>query len=438
MKRVWLFPGQGAQTRGMGAELFGQFPDLVGQADEILGYSLRDLCEHDPGGRLRDTRYAQPALFAVNALTGLARLRRGEPPPDALAGHSLGEYNALFAAGCFDFATGLRLVRERGALMGRAEGGGMSAVIGTDAGTLKALLAREGIEELDVANLNSASQLVLSGPLDALRGAAEAIRREGAGRCVPLKVSAAFHSRYMAEAADTFAACLEKADLKSPGTPVVANVTARPYGPDPDELRATLAAQIRRPVRWWESMSLLLAHGAVEAVEVGPGRVLTDLWEAACRQPAPVAGTAPALDGGQAVPVTPAERVEPAERFRPDTRSAVSAARLGSAEFRRDFRVRLAYLAGAMFKGIASVDLVVRMARAGLMGFFGSGGLRPDELAEALDTIRGALGPSTPFGVNLLSTPDDPAREDEVVRLCLERDVRHVEAAAFTQVTRAV
>lgn len=431
MKRVWLFPGQGAQTRGMGAELFDRFPDLVGQADEILGYSLRELCEHDPEGRLRDTRYAQPALFAVNALTGLARLGRGEPPPDALAGHSLGEYNALFAAGCFDFATGLRLVRERGALMGRAAGGGMYAVLGADRGTLTALLAREGIEELDVANHNSATQLVLSGPVEALRRAAEAVRRAGAGRCVPLKVSAAFHSRYMAEAAGTFAACLEKTDFKSPELPVIANLTARAYGQDPDELRATLAEQIRRPVRWWESMSLLLAHGAVEAVEVGPGRVLTGLWDAARKEPAPVAETVPALLDA---PAAPATRGEPAVQSRP----AVSPGRLGSAEFRRDFRVRLAYLAGSMFKGIASVDLVVRMARAGLMGFFGSGGLRPDELAEALDAIRGALGPSVPFGVNLLSTPDDPAREDEVVRLCLERDVRHVEAAAFTQVTRAV
>ncbi|MFD4987446.1 ACP S-malonyltransferase [Streptomyces sp. NPDC058374] len=433
MRTVWLFPGQGAQTRGMGAELFGLFPDLVRQADEILGYSLRELCEQDTGGRLRDTRYAQPALFAVNALGGLARERRGEPRPDALAGHSLGEYNALFAAGCFDFATGIRLVRERGTLMGRANGGGMTAVLGADADALEALLEREGITELDIANHNSAVQLVLSGPVDALRKADEAVRRAGSGRCVPLKVSAAFHSRYMAQAAGEFAAFLGEVDLQAPQVPVVANVTARPYNTDPRELRATLAEQIRRPVRWWESMSLLLAQGAREAVEVGPGRTLTGLWEAARKQPAPVPESVPP------VARTPRSARLPSDpQAAPVTHPAVSAGRLGCAEFRRDYRLRQAYLAGSMFKGIASAELVIRMARAGLMGFFGSGGLRLEEIDKALDTIRGELGPSAPFGVNLLSTPDDPAREAELVRRCLDRDVRHVEAAAFTQVTRAV
>ncbi|MGW0548884.1 ACP S-malonyltransferase [Streptomyces altiplanensis] len=447
MTVVWAFPGQGAQRVGMGAEVLDRYPDLVGQADRILGYPIREVCLHGAAPGLKDTRSVQPALFVVNALSWLA-LREERPAPDYLAGHSLGEYVALFAAGCFDFATGVRLVRRRGELMGRAEGGGMLAVLGADPDRLAGLLLDAGIDDVDPANRNSASQVVLAGPRDSLDRAARAVRDARLGRCVPLQVSAPFHSRYMAAAAAEYDSFLATEDLADPRIPVIANVTARPY--PPGRVRELLARQVSSPVRWWESMSHLVEAGVGEFTEVGPGRVLTDLWTAIVKHPAPrAAATAPSAAVPVSVPVPgpapvsggPGAAAPPAPVFAPTPASApatVQAGRLGSAEFRADYRLRHAYVAGSMYKGIASTDLVVRMGRAGLMGFFGSGGLTTGEIDAAIRDIGDRLGPDGVFGVNLLATPDAPAAERELVELLLKHDVRHAEAAAFTGVTAPV
>src|SRR5688572_6488634 len=139
MKAV-VFPGQGSQRIGMGAELFDRSDELVRQADSILGYSLRNLCLKDEYGQLNQTQYSQPALFAINAMAYAAATHNGNPKPDYVAGHSLGEYSALWAAGAFDFETGLRLVKKRGELMGRIRNGGMLAVVGIDPNTIATIL----------------------------------------------------------------------------------------------------------------------------------------------------------------------------------------------------------------------------------------------------------------------------------------------------------
>ncbi|MEV6116046.1 ACP S-malonyltransferase [Streptomyces sp. NPDC052109] len=440
MAVVWVFPGQGAQRVGMGAEVLDRYPDLVRQADAILGYGLREVCLTGAAPGLADTRSVQPALFVVNALSWLAH-RAEHPAPDVLAGHSLGEYDALFAAGCFDFATGVRMVQRRGELMSRAGGGGMVAVLGAAPDRLASVLARAGVDDVDLANRNSAEQVVLAGPHDSLRRAADAVRGAGLGRCVPLRVSAPFHSRHMAAAAAEFDDFLAGITFTDPRIPVVSNVTGRPY--PPGAVRELLVSQIVGSVRWWESMSRLLDEGVTELVEIGPGRVLTDLWTAIRKQPAtpgatdPVGGPArrstpsPAL--GSPVLVTPAAPKAPAPadvRIRPEW--------LGSARFRADYGVRYAYVAGSMYQGIASADLVVRMARAGLMGFFGTGGLSHHEIDAALRDIRDRLPAGVGFGVNLLAQPADPTAERELVELLLRHDVRHAEAAAFTAITPAV
>ncbi|SDD61732.1 ACP S-malonyltransferase [Actinokineospora iranica] len=411
-----VFPGQGSQRKGMGAGLFDRYPELTRQADAILGYSIVELCLEDPDNRLRQTQYAQPALFVVNALTYLARAR-DLPAPKYLAGHSLGEYDALFAAGCFDFATGVDLVRRRGELMARANGGGMAAVVGIDADRVAELLGGGADTGVDIANLNSRTQVVLSGPPEGIRAATILIERDKAARCVPLKVSAAFHSRYMAEAAAEFAEVLGKVTFTDPSVPVIANVTARPYRPG--EVGTLLAEQIRKPVRWAESMRYLIDHGVEEIEELGPGRVLAGLWKSAVTDPLPAA-----------------EAVEP-EPVAPRA-SGLRAEDLGSAEFRRDYGIRYAYLAGAMFRGIASTDLVIRMGRAGLMGFFGAGGLSLAAVEDAITTIKAALGPDGRYGMNLLHSLDDPGFEESVVELYLRHGVRFTEAAGFTQITPAI
>ncbi len=259
----------------MGADLFDRFPDWTAEADRVLGYSIRELCLDDPRGELGQTAFTQPALFVVNALSYRARVESGQAPPSFVAGHSLGEYNALVAAGVIDFAAGVRLVARRGAVMGTVTGGGMTAVIGLPPERIVEILAEsEAGQRVDVANFNSVEQTVIAGRKDDLAAVKPALQEAGA-RCIPLKVSAPFHSRYMHAPMREFATELDAVEFRPPAIPVVANVTAEPY--DAAHLRETLARQIGESVRWLDSVRYMLAHGVTEFEEVGPGTVLTGL-----------------------------------------------------------------------------------------------------------------------------------------------------------------
>jgi malonyl CoA-acyl carrier protein transacylase len=234
------------------------------------------LCLEDSRGELGLTQFTQPALFVVNALAWRARAEDGRATPDFLAGHSLGEYNALLAAGVFDFPTGLRMVKERGALMGRVSGGGMAAVIGLAPERIAEVLATsEPGRRLDVANFNAFDQTVIAGPQSDIAAVRPDFEAAGARAFTPLKVSAPFHSRYMRAAMDEFGAFLGRFDFAAPTVPVISNVTAEPY--PADNVRGTLAQQIGSSVRWLDSMVRLLDGGVTEFEEVGPGNVLTKL-----------------------------------------------------------------------------------------------------------------------------------------------------------------
>ncbi|MFE7779703.1 ACP S-malonyltransferase [Streptomyces nigrescens] len=268
-----FFPGQGSQKRGMGAGLFDRFPELTAAAGDVLGHDLPRLCLEDPDGRLDDTRYTQPALYVVNALAYQDSLERGEPEGAYLLGHSLGEYNALHAAGAFDFETGLKLVVKRGELMARATDGAMLAVVGPDADEVRAFLAEEGLSRLDIANINTPVQTVLSGALDEIERAHKTLDARGT-RVARLKVSAAFHSRFMAFARDEFAAFLKGFRFAPLRATVIANLTARPY--TDQDIAATLSEQICGSVQWLDSVRYLLERTtAGHCREVGEGGVLT-------------------------------------------------------------------------------------------------------------------------------------------------------------------
>lgn len=260
----------------MGAALFDRFADWTADADAVLGYSIRELCLEDPRGELGLTQFTQPALFVVNAMTFRAATEDGAAPPALVAGHSLGEYNALLAAGVFDFKTGLTLVKRRGSLMGQVGGGGMAAVIGLRPDPIEGVLrGSEAGRQLDVANYNSFDQTVIAGPKDAIAAVKPDFEAAGVRAFIPLKVSAPFHSRYMKGPQAEFAGFLKDFAFAPPEIPVVANATAARY--EPDRLGETLASQIGSPVRWLDSMLFLLDQGVTDFVESGPGSVLTKL-----------------------------------------------------------------------------------------------------------------------------------------------------------------
>ena len=211
----------------------------------------------------------------VEALEATRKQETGESAEYA-AGHSLGEYAALYVAGAFDFPTGLRLVQKRGELMGEATGGGMAAVIGLDAKGVHAALERTDVTTIDVANYNAPGQVIISGPTEDLASIGDVFKSAGARRVIPLKVSAAFHSRYMSDAGKRFAEFLKTVEFAEPRIPVVANVTAAPY--ESGSIRKNLTDQITSSVRWQESIEYILDHATEpEFQELGPGGVLTKM-----------------------------------------------------------------------------------------------------------------------------------------------------------------
>lgn len=273
MTKIFLFPGQGSQKKGMGAGLFEAFPEVAAQAQQILGYDLAKLCLEDGQGQLDQTQYTQPALFTVNALSFMAKVKEGVVPA-AVAGHSLGEYNALLAAGVFDYGTGLRLVQKRGALMATATGGGMAAVVGLEDGKIHQVIADNGLQ-IDVANFNSEGQTVISGLKGDVEKAAPLLEAAGARMVVLLKVSGAFHSRFMKPAADEFLSFMAGFSFAAPQIPAYSNVLAAPHMAG--QIPANLAKQMYSSVRWVECVQSLMEMSEPQFEEVGPGNVLTGL-----------------------------------------------------------------------------------------------------------------------------------------------------------------
>jgi len=272
---VFLFPGQGSQIKGMGETLFIKYKELTEIADSILGYSIKKLCVEDSDNMLGMTRYTQPSLFIVNALMYLDIIEEHGKKPDYAAGHSLGEYNALFASEAFDFTTGLKLVQKRGELMSNAKGGGMAAVIGLTDSSINLIIEENKLSTISVANYNSPSQIVITGPNDDIISSQSIFEKAGARMYIPLKVSGAFHSPYMEQAADEFSDFIEQFVFHDLKIPVISNSNACPY--DQNKIKETLIDQITRPVRWAESIRYLTGKGESDFVEVGPGKVLTNL-----------------------------------------------------------------------------------------------------------------------------------------------------------------
>jgi [acyl-carrier-protein] S-malonyltransferase len=283
---AFVFPGQGSQAVGMGQDLAQVYPvarDTFAEADDVLGFALSALCFEGPEEALNDTLNTQPALFAASMAAWRALHSAGWSAPAAFAaGHSMGEYTALAAAGALTFADGLRLVRERGRLMkeaGERSPGGMAAVLQVEAKALDDICLRASQETgkvVQVANYNSPGQIVISGDNQALEVAVQLAQAAGARRVRRLAVSIAAHSPLMAVIADEFRRAVEATPIRPPQTPVVANVTARPLT-SADDIRQEMVAQLTSSVRWIESVETMAARGVTRFIEIGPKDVLTGL-----------------------------------------------------------------------------------------------------------------------------------------------------------------
>lgn len=284
-RTAFLFPGQGSQYVGMGQDVCEAHPEaraIFDQADKVLGFALSGLCFNGPEETLNDTINTQPALF----VTSIALLRALESnkllAPGFVAGHSLGEYSALAAAGAMDFAAGLRLVRERGRLMkeaGERSPGGMAAVLGLETEAIDEICRRAREETggvIQVANYNSPGQIVISGDFRTRDVAIELAKAEGAKKVVPLAVSIAAHSPLMECIVDEFRQTVEATEFQRPALPVVANVNAAPLE-SVEAIREELVLQLTSPVRWAESVRYMIEQGITEFVEIGPKDVLTGL-----------------------------------------------------------------------------------------------------------------------------------------------------------------
>ena len=284
--KAYIFPGQGSQFSGMGKELYEsseQAKALFEQANEILGFRITDVMFSGTDEQLRQTNVTQPAIFIHSVVK--AHVMGADFQPDMVAGHSLGEFSALVAAGAMSFADGLRLVAARANAMQRAceiEPSTMAAVLALDDAKVEEIC--NAIPEVVVpANYNCPGQLVISGSLEGIRIACEQMLAAGAKRALVLQVGGAFHSPLMEPARAELAKAIEATEIHQPRCPVYQNVTASPVT-DPVAIRENLIAQLTAPVRWTQTVQNMTAHGATTYVEVGPGKVLQGLVKKISRE----------------------------------------------------------------------------------------------------------------------------------------------------------
>jgi len=279
---AYVFPGQGAQSVGMGLDLYDSYPSakkVFDEADASLSFSLSRLCFEGPEEELTKTHNVQPAILVVSiaCLKALQQASRGNfPSPAFVAGHSLGEYTALVAAGVLGLADAVLLVRERGRLMyeaGLKNPGSMLAVIGLDEETVKDVCLQTGTE---ISNINCPGQIVISGAAQALTEANKLAKTRGARALIPLKVSGAFHSALMEPVIAEFSKIVSNVRFQPPNIPVISNVTARPLT-DIDSIKKELVKQLRNCIQWQGSVEYMMHSGVTTFYEIGPGRVLSGL-----------------------------------------------------------------------------------------------------------------------------------------------------------------
>ncbi|MFC1747376.1 ACP S-malonyltransferase [Pseudomonadota bacterium] len=464
-----MFPGQGSQEIGMGSELFSLYPDIEKCASDILGFDIKEMCLEDPNKLINKTQYTQPCLYVVNAMSYRKWQDENTRKPDYLAGHSLGEFNALLAANVFNFETGLKIVKKRGELMGKVKGGAMAAVLGLEVDKVLKICRHPDLVAIDVANINAPTQLVISGPVSSIKAAESIFQEEEGSLFIPLPVSAAFHSREMRSVSSEFSNFLQDIILHEADIPVISNVTAKPYLPG--EMKDVISQQIFRPVQWVDSINWLLEKGCLEYFESGPKNVLSklvaqikqehiELLKYSTREADVLhidehgtggggggnteqSSTENDTSGVENFPIRRRQTIFPMREKNVASRSAHSAAisevgtriSLGSAAFKTEHNLQYAYIAGSMSHGVSSKEMVLALVNAGMMGFLGTHKMPDKQIRQDISYLQTMLGNDSGWGVNLVFDPYAPDAEEKSIDLYLNCGVKRLEIANYVTVT---
>lgn len=400
---IYFFPGQGSQFIGMGEALFDEFPDMTAKAEKILGYSLKDICLKDLNNNLNDTQFTQPVLYTVNAMYYHHLLKKTNQKPDFLIGNSLGEYNALYAAGVMSFEEGLRLVKIRGKLMGEVNGGSMAAVIGLTAEKIDDILSRERLSDtIQISNRNTRLQNVISGLPESIDKIIPVLVEEGAKKTVKLQVSGAFHSVYMKPAEEAFARELDKAGLMDPVYTVISNRYGRPY--ELQNMKQTLLEQMSHPVLLEQSIRYALMHGAEEFFESGPGKTMTNMVAAIKR-----------------------EMESETEKYK-DKITKVNG--LGSLSFKEEYQTDIAYAAGGIRDGISSVSMIKKLADSNILGFLGTKGLDIHKIKGLLESAFNMVEHEK-IGVHVACDVLKPENNNQQLKLMIDKDIRRLQISGY-------
>ena len=272
---VAIFPGQGSQSVGMKSDLMDKYPEYVEKTSDIMGIDVKEIILKNPDNKLNQTQFTQPLLFLVNTLAFIEyRCTHPHKKFSYFVGHSLGEFNALLAAGAFDYEQGLNIVKKRAELMSEAKSGAMAAVIGLRKESVLKILSDKLNNEINIANYNAYEQIVISGSKQNIEESEKYFEQQGV-RFIMLNVSGAFHSPLMNPAQNKFKTFLDKQTFKILKTPVISNFTSTPYGDqNPKEL---LLKQLVGEIKWVDTIEYLIGQGENDYIEMGPGNILSGL-----------------------------------------------------------------------------------------------------------------------------------------------------------------
>lgn len=393
---AFLFPGQGAQYKGMGEGLFEKYPDIVRTANDILGYSIEELCLNDENNLLNKTEYTQVALYVVNCLYYMNEIENNKKKPDIVIGNSLGEYNALFAAGCISFEDGLRMVKERGRLMGQSSNGTMAAIIGLQADEIEEVIKEQDASDyIQISNFNTKYQSVIAGEPSKIDMILPFMVKKGARKAIRLNVGGAFHSRYMKRAEEEFESFLRRFSFSEPQSIVFSNFLGKEY--KKNEIFYPLLHQISNPVKLRESIKNAIHMGAIEFVEVGPGKTMSNIFK------------------------------ENAKEFQ-----SKNISNLGSKDFREEYNVNYAYVVSGLKRGITGVEVAKKLYKNKILGFVGIDCLDKEEVKKIIEHAKTEIPPEY-LGVHFSNDLYDSDRAEKIINYLIEQNICNIEVSDFVK-----